>query len=100
MTERRDERGEGSLAAQAIDPYWRRRVLDQVDSPPLQTLAHPCHDCAVVCGFYEEFSEVLSREPAPVQRFVADRWFCHNASNRRCQGNVEFLDRAAAIRSL
>ena len=47
----------------------------------------PCHDCAVVCNLYKEFSWALKLEPKDVQIRVSERWFCHNNPRKSCAGN-------------
>lgn len=58
--------------------------------PELKPLGKPCHDCAVVDGFYECFAEELSRLPADRVAYVSVRWFCHNNPDRACAGNIEY----------
>lgn len=54
----------------------------------LPAMSRPCKDCAVVCGLYREYSELLKLEPTELRREVSDRWFCHNHPNRSCAGNM------------
>lgn len=61
------------------------------DGPAIEPLKKPCHDCAVVTGFYGEYADGLAKEPADVQNRVMDTWFCHNACNRGCAGIREFI---------
>lgn len=74
--------------------YW----LDHAArGPALKPLGRPCHDCAVVCGFYEPLSDDLARQPAGVVKAVSANWFCHNHRDRACAGNIA---RIAALRAL
>lgn len=58
---------------------------------PLVPLKKSCHDCAVDCGFYKEFSESLSKLTADEIKYYSERWFCHNNPSRACAGNIEYL---------
>jgi hypothetical protein len=55
--------------------------------PALPQMKKPCHDCAVVCNLYKEFSWALKLEPKDVQIRVSERWFCHNNPRKSCAGN-------------
>lgn len=80
-----EERGEYDMGAQ----YW----LDHADrGGPLKPLGKPCHDCAVVDGFYEPLAEDLAKQPAEVIAKVCGNWFCHNHGDRACAGNIAYQE--------
>jgi hypothetical protein len=60
----------------------------------LKPLKVPCHDCAVVNGFYACFAEELSKLKADRIDYVSKRWFCHNNPSRACAGNIEYQRKA------
>ena len=57
----------------------------------LEPLEKPCSDCAVVCGYYKEYSEILSKRDIAYQHEVSIRWDCHNDRRRACRGNIDML---------
>ena len=61
------------------------------DRVPKKPLGKPCHDCAVLDGFYEPYAEALKVLSPDRQKHHADRWFCHNHPNRACAGVREHL---------
>lgn len=71
--------------------YFERHNLNR---PALRPLGRACHDCAVVCGLYSEFSDILATLDAPLVRASALRWFCHNNPGRACRGNIDRLRNA------
>lgn len=64
--------------------------------PELKPLGKPCHDCAVVDGFYQVYSEELAKLDRERIDYVSKRWFCHNHPNRACAGNIAYQRRVAA----
>lgn len=82
--------------AESAEAYWRGYFWRKAHShSPLKPLGKPCHDCAVVCEFYSEFSDRLAEQPEPVRTQASLRWFCHNHPDRACRGNI---DRIAAAK--
>lgn len=61
--------------------------------PALNPLGKPCHDCAVECNFYKEFSDALAQQPEHIIREASARWFCHNQRDRACRGNINNIER-------
>jgi hypothetical protein len=59
--------------------------------PRLKPLGRPCHDCAVVDGFYQGHSDELKLKPIEDQIDASLKWFCHNNVNRACRGNINNL---------
>jgi hypothetical protein len=53
--------------------------------------AKPCEDCAVVCGFYLDYSEALKLAPKEEQLALSERWFCHQTPGLSCRGNANHL---------
>jgi hypothetical protein len=53
--------------------------------------AKPCDDCAVVCGFYLDYSEALKLAPEDEQLALSRQWFCHQTPNLACRGNADNL---------
>lgn len=68
----------------------RELFAHHLDSVELLPMAKPCHDCAVVCGFYEPMAAALRLLPQAEQEFHSLRWFCHNNPNRACRGNIDY----------
>ncbi len=69
-------------------------ALESIRSLPpvgddLKLLPKPCHDCAVTCGFYKEFSDAYLSMPVDEQVARSKKWFCHNAPNRACRGHAD-----------
>lgn len=58
--------------------------------PELKPLGRPCHECAVVDGFYLPFAEELSKLSPERIDYISRRWFCHCHPDRACAGNIEF----------
>lgn len=58
----------------------------------LEPQKQPCHDCAIVTGFYAPYADILKLEPKEIQTKVLDRWFCHNNCKRSCKGAIEYLN--------
>lgn len=73
--------------------YWANYYRKEASkaAPALKPLGKPCHDCAVVCGFYTPYTDILAQQPLDVQRRVAERWDCHNHHDRACRGNIDRL---------
>lgn len=71
--------------------YFLRRAEESRHLPVLTQMPAPCGDCAVECGLYTEISEALALEPVEIQEAVSGQWFCHNASDRACRGNIDLL---------
>lgn len=69
---------------------WRH-ILGSPEIPAL--LKKPCHDCAIVNGFYQEPADrMLQEEPETIEK-VRERWDCHNNLGRaRCKGLEVFLE--------
>jgi len=71
-------------------------LLDVIRSMPvgvdLDLLPRPCHDCAVTCGFYLDYSEAYRDMPREEQLARSKQWFCHNVRGRACRGNADNLD--------
>lgn len=61
------------------------------NGPELSPLGRPCHDCAVTCGFYRPYTELLAQQPKHIQEEASLRWHCHNNPNRACRGNINLL---------
>lgn len=59
---------------------------------PLPHRKKPCSDCAVVTGFYKPYSEELKTFSKETQKFVSDRWFCHQTPMCACKGNIDNLN--------
>ena len=55
--------------------------------PELPVRKKPCDDCAVVDGFYKEYSDNLKMCSDHVKEFSSKRWFCHNNGKVACRGN-------------
>lgn len=55
----------------------------------LPLLGKPCHDCAVECGFYQDYSDSLKLLSDDIRLEVSKKWFCHNNRRRACKGNAE-----------
>lgn len=58
---------------------------------PLELLPNPCKDCAVECGFYQDYSDALKLADEGEQLERSKRWFCHSATSRACRGNANNL---------
>jgi hypothetical protein len=70
------------------EAYWRDHAAR---GDALKPLGRPCHDCAVMCGFYTSLSIELAEQPAVVRDKVVGNWFCHNHRDRACAGNREMV---------
>jgi hypothetical protein len=57
----------------------------------MQFRAKPCDDCAVVCGFYLDYSEALRLAPRNEQLILSRQWFCHQTPRLACRGNADNL---------
>jgi hypothetical protein len=75
--------------------YW---VDHAARGPALKPMGKPCHDCAVVLGFYKALSDELAEQPCDIREKVCGNWFCHNNPTRACAGNIENV--RAAISSV
>jgi hypothetical protein len=84
----REPKDDGDKAL-SEDAYWQSMARL---GGPLPFMPKPCHDCAVVCQFYEELSASLAKQPSDIQREVSERWFCHNNPRRACRGNLDYLE--------
>jgi hypothetical protein len=71
--------------------YFDQMVVREQQHPVLELLPKPCRDCAVTCGFYQDFSNDLRDESPEMQMAVAQKWHCHNHPNRACRGNADNL---------
>lgn len=60
--------------------------------PVLKRRRRPCHDCAVTCGLYSEFSIALKTMPHELQKSVSEKWFCHNDPTKSCEGNWRVIE--------
>ncbi len=69
--------------------YWRWWA----EQPPLELLPKPCHDCAMVTGYYRDSAERLLRQPQDVVERVRKTWYCHHHPDRACKGLDEYLTR-------
>ena len=71
------------------DPaFWLRKAAF---GDPQPAMPKACHDCAVTCGLYTGFTLGLSLQPRDVQIEASRRWWCHNAPDRACGGNIDLL---------
>lgn len=68
-----------------MEERWAQEAFDD---HPLKPLAKPCHDCAVTCGMYREFSDDLAKQPRDIALGASLRWYCHNNPRRACAGNL------------
>lgn len=57
----------------------------------LKPLGKPCHECAVLDGFYSGYSFALAKQPQQVVQKVCAGWFCHVHPTRACRGNIDFV---------
>lgn len=75
------------------EPFTWRGFFERTHAgrEPMKPLGKACHDCAVTCGLYTEYSDELAKLPVDFQDRVAERWFCHNHPNRACRGNIDRL---------
>lgn len=73
------------------EKYFNSMVERDKNFPKLPLLKKPCHDCAVVCGFYEEMSRGLSVLDEKTREIVSRKWFCHNNSKFACKGNADIV---------
>lgn len=76
--------------------YFKDRIEGDKDRPVLPYNEKPCHDCAVIDGFYAEISDALKKEPIEIQKQMAEKWFCHNDSSKACRGNSNYLGLTSA----
>ena len=65
------------------------RERPQLASRPFR--AKPCDDCAVVCGFYLDYSEALKLASKEEQLAFSQQWFCHQTPGLACRGNANNL---------
>ena len=65
------------------------RRLEPIAERPFR--AKPCDDCAVVCGFYRDYSEALRLAPREEQISLSRQWFCHETPGLACRGNADNL---------
>jgi len=74
-------------------PFTWRGFFERTHSArkPMKPLGKACHDCAVTCGFYTEYTDELAKFPVEFQDNIAERWFCHNHPDRACRGNIDRL---------
>ncbi len=63
-----------------------------LSDPILEPAEKPCHDCAVICGLYEQLTHELSTKPLQYQHDIAIRWDCHNDRSKACRGNIDLLN--------
>lgn len=74
-----------------LTDYFKHRIEMDKDRPYLPFRRKPCADCAVMEGFYSEFSEALKLEQKAVQKEISSKWFCHTNPDEACRGNSNFL---------
>lgn len=72
----------------SIENYWNKRIESDKKFPELEYLEKPCHDCAVLCGFYKDLSDDLSNMNINIRERISRKWFCHNHPNKACRGNA------------
>lgn len=65
------------------------------ERPPIEPRPfrdRPCNDCAVVFGFYSEYSEALKLASRDEQLALSKQWFCHETPGFACRGNANNLE--------
>jgi hypothetical protein len=62
------------------------RVAPEVAPRPLRS--SPCHDCAVVTGFYGEHSDAYLEMPEEERLRRSKQWYCHNDPSLACRGHA------------
>lgn len=72
------------------------KIIDVIKETPtrkqLELRNKPCHDCAVTCGFYKEYSDALKELLPEEQLEKSKEWFCHNNCDLACRGNADNLN--------